>query len=234
VPTTRPLRILVVDDDPAMVGAITALVGTEGHQVITAYDGLTAVRRFREENPDLVLLDLAMPGPDGFTVAGQIRAAGEAPIIVVSGESSEAAKVKALGIGADDYLVKPFGRAELLARIAAVMRRSGRAEAANLGGPVTFDRLSLDPARHEASVDGVLVPLTPTEFRLLEVLARAGGDLVPHLRLARAGWPAEPDPDLLWLKPHLARLRAKLDEAGGPAIVAVRGVGYRVEAASVR
>src|SRR3990170_1172286 len=230
---SRSLRILVVDDDPAMVGAITALVGTEGHQVITAYDGLTAVRRFREENPDLVLLDLAMPGPDGFTVAGQIRAAGEAPIIVVSGESSEAAKVKALGIGADDYLVKPFGRAELLARIAAVMRRSGRAEAANLGGPVTFDRLSLDPARHEASVDGVLVPLTPTEFRLLEVLARAGGDLVPHLRLARAGWPAEPDPDLLWLKPHLARLRAKLDEAGGPAIVAVRGVGYRVEAASV-
>ena len=92
MPTNRPLRILVVDDDPAMVGAITALVGTEGHQVITAYDGLTAVRRFREENPDLVLLDLAMPGPDGFTVAGQIRAAGEAPIIVVSGESSEATR----------------------------------------------------------------------------------------------------------------------------------------------
>ena len=234
MPTTRPLRILVVDDDPAMVGAITALVGTEGHQVITAYDGLTAVRRFREESPDLVLLDLAMPGPDGFTVAGQIRAAGDAPIIVVSGESSEAAKVKALGIGADDYLVKPFGRAELLARIAAVMRRSGRAEAANLGGPVTIDRLSLEPARHEASVGGVLVPLTPTEFRLLEVLARAGGDLVPHLRLARAGWPAEHDPDLLWLKPHLTRLRAKLGEAGGPVIVAIRGIGYRLEIAAPR
>src|SRR3972149_2474664 len=81
----RPLRILVVDDDPAMVGAINALVGTEGHQVITAYDGLTAVRRFREEHPDLVLLDLAMPGPDGFTVAGQIRAAGSAPDTVLSG-----------------------------------------------------------------------------------------------------------------------------------------------------
>src|SRR5258706_6078329 len=120
--STRPIRILVVDDDPAMVGAITALVGTEGHQVITAYDGLTAVKRFREEAPDLVLLDLAMPGPDGFTVAGQMRAAGSAPIVVVSGESSEEAKVRALGIGADDYLVKPFGKAELLARIAAVMR----------------------------------------------------------------------------------------------------------------
>ena len=122
----RVLRILVVDDDPAMVGAITALVGTEGHQVITAYDGLTAVRRFREERPDIVLLDLAMPGPDGFTVAGRIRAEGDAPIVVVSGESSEEAKVRALGIGADDYLVKPFGRAELLARIAAVMRRADR------------------------------------------------------------------------------------------------------------
>lgn len=231
MPTNRPLRILVVDDDPAMVGAITALVGTEGHQVITAYDGLTAVRRFREEHPDLVLLDLAMPGPDGFTVTGQIRAAGEAPIIVVSGESSEGAKVKALGIGADDYLVKPFGRAELLARIAAVMRRAGRADAADLGGPVTFEGLALDPARHEARVGERPLTLTPTEYRLLEALIRAGGDLVPHLRLARAGWPAEHDPDLLWLKPHLARLRAKLDGAGGPAIVALRGVGYRVEAA---
>ena len=83
--STRPVRILVVDDDPAMVGAITALVGTEGHQVITAYDGLTAVKRFREEHPDLVLLDLAMPGPDGFNVAGQMRAVGPAPILVVSG-----------------------------------------------------------------------------------------------------------------------------------------------------
>ena len=81
---TRPLRILVVDDDPAMVGAITALVSTEGHQVITAYDGLTAVKRFRDERPDLVLLDLAMPGPDGFTVIGQLRATGNVPVLVVS------------------------------------------------------------------------------------------------------------------------------------------------------
>src|SRR4051795_757005 len=147
----RPLRILVVDDDPAMVGAITALVGTEGHQVITAYDGLTAVRRYREDRPDIVLLDLAMPGPDGFTVAGQMRAEGDAPIVVVSGESKEAAKVRALGIGADDYLVKPFGRAELLARIAAVMRRADRSTGASQG-PVSAGDLVLEPARHEARV----------------------------------------------------------------------------------
>jgi two-component system KDP operon response regulator KdpE len=225
----RPLRILVVDDDPAMVGAITALVGTEGHQVITAYDGLTAVKRFREESPDLVLLDLAMPGPDGFTVAGQMRAVGSAPILVVSGESAEAAKVKALGIGADDYLVKPFGKAELLARIAAVMRRADRGSGFAAAGPVEAGPLALDPGRHDARVHGTPLQLTPTEFRLLEALVRAGGDLVPHLQLARAGWPAEADPDLLWLKPHLARLRSKVEAAGGPQILAVRGVGYRIE-----
>jgi DNA-binding response OmpR family regulator len=236
----RPLRILVVDDDPAMVGAITALVGTEGHQVITAYDGLTAVKRYREELPDLVLLDLAMPGPDGFSVAGQIRSQGDAPIVVVSGESSEEAKVRALGIGADDYLVKPFGRAELLARIAAVMRRADRVTgpAGGVGasagegasaGSLQLGNLVLDTGRHEARVGDHRLDLTPIEYRLAEALVRAGGDLVPHLRLVRAGWPAEADPDLLWLKPHVARLRRKIQAARGPEVLAVRGVGYRIE-----
>ena len=226
--SSRPLRILVVDDDPAMVGAITALVGTEGHQVITAYDGLTAVKRFREEHPDLVLLDLAMPGPDGFNVAGQMRAIGPAPIVVVSGESGEAAKVRALGLGADDYLTKPFGKAELLARIAAVMRRVDRSSGHGGGGPLTAGDLVMEPGRHEARVGDSVLALTPTEFRLLEALVRAAGDIVPHLQLARAGWPAETDPDLLWLKPHLARLRSKVGAASGPQVVAVRGVGYRI------
>jgi DNA-binding response OmpR family regulator len=228
--SSRPLRILVVDDDPAMVGAITALVGTEGHQVITAYDGLTAVKRFRDVHPDLVLLDLAMPGPDGFSVAGQMRAVGQAPILVVSGESGEAAKVRALGLGADDYLVKPFGKAELLARIAAIMRRVDRSAAGSgaPAGPLEAGPLVLEPGRLEARVGDSALALTPTEFRLLEALVRARGDIVPHLQLARAGWPAETDPDLLWLKPHLARLRAKVDAAGGPHVVAVRGVGYRI------
>ena len=233
----RRLRILVVDDDPAMVGAITALVGTEGHQVITAYDGLTAVKRFREEAPDIVLLDLAMPGPDGFTVAGQIRAQGDAPIVVVSGESSEGAKVRALGIGADDYLVKPFGRAELLARINAVMRRAERssapaapaADGSAASQPLQVGQLVLDEGRHEARVGETPLDLTPIEYRLAEALVRANGDLVPHLRLVRAGWPAEADPDLLWLKPHIARLRRKVESAGGPRILALRGVGYRLD-----
>src|SRR5207342_2100011 len=128
------------------------------------------------------------------------------------------------------YLVKPFGKAELLARIAAVMRRVDRSTGGPATGPVTAGALVLEPARHEAHVGDVALALTPTEFRLLEALVRANGDIVPHHLLARAGWPAETDPDLLWLKPHLARLRAKVEAVGGPRIVAVRSVGYRIEA----
>ena len=98
------------------------------------------------------------------------------------------------------------------------------------GGPLTAGGLVLEPGRHEARVGETALALTPTEFRLLEALVRADGDIVPHLQLARAGWPAETDPDLLWLKPHLARLRAKVEAAGGPQVVAVRGVGYRIVA----
>ena len=233
-PHAAPLRILVVDDDPAMVGAITALVGIEGHQVITAYDGLTAIKRFDEERPDIVLLDLAMPGPDGFTVAGRIRAAGPTPILVVSGESGEAAKVRALGIGADDYLAKPFGAASCWPGSQRSCAASTGRAGATTSGPLTAGALVLEPARHEAHVGDEPLVLTPTEYRLLEALARAAGDIVPHHLLARAGWPAESDPDLLWLKPHLARLRAKVEAAGGPAIVAIRGVGYRIDVEGAR
>jgi len=178
MPNVRPLRILVVDDDPAMVGAITALVGQDGHQVITAYDGLTAVRRFREESPDLVLLDLAMPGPDGFSVAGQIRASGNVPILVLSGESGEGAKVRALEIGADDYLTKPFGMAELQARIGAILRRAGPPAGADPGaqpGLIRLDQLELDVNTHAVRVAAEPVHLTPLEFEVLRVLVEHAG-----------------------------------------------------------
>ena len=123
-PPTR-LRILIVDDEPAMVGAISALVGSAGHQVVTAYDGDTALRRVAEESPDLILLDLAMPGRDGVDVCREVRRTSDVPIIVLTGETDELAKVEALDAGADDYVTKPFGRQELLARIRAVMRRAG-------------------------------------------------------------------------------------------------------------
>jgi DNA-binding response OmpR family regulator len=226
----RPLRILVVDDDPAMVGAITALVGTEGHHVITAYDGQSALRRFREEGPDLILLDLAMPGPDGIAVVSELRAAGSPPIIVVSGESGSPSMVRALQLGADDSVTKPFGKDELLARIAAVMRRSQRDSSERQGRePLEVGRLVIDRVRHEARADGALLGLTPIEYRLLEALASRPDEVISHERLLHAGWPDEREPDRLWLKPHLARLRAKVSAARGPEIVAVRSVGYRLE-----
>jgi two-component system KDP operon response regulator KdpE len=237
------LRILVVDDDPAMVGAITALVGTVGHQVVTAYDGETAVRRWREERPDVALLDLAMSGIDGYEVVRRLRADGASlPIIVVSGEVSESAKVRALDMGADDYLTKPFGKRELLARIRAAMRRSGSVgEVGNAREPspaiapitdpaIRVGPLIIDVGRHVTLVGATRIHLTPTEHRLLEALARAGGQLVDHRGLLAAGWPDEHDPDPLWLKPHLARLRRKVVGAGGPSIDSIRGVGWRLGA----
>jgi two-component system KDP operon response regulator KdpE len=228
-PASARLRILVVDDEPAMVGAISALVGSAGHQVVTAYDGDTALRRVADEAPDLILLDLAMPGRDGVDVCREVRRTSDVPIIVLTGETDEVAKVEALDAGADDYVTKPFGRQELLARIRAVMRRGAGTTADAVGGERRVGRMTLDPARFRASVEGEPLTLTRIEFALLSVLVEARGRVVTHPRLLAAGWPGELDPDPQWLKPHLARLRGKLEAAGGPLPASVRGVGYRLD-----
>jgi two-component system KDP operon response regulator KdpE len=219
------LLILVIDDEPAMVGAVAALVGSVGHRVSAAYDGHEALRRLEADRPDLVILDLAMPGMDGVAVCSAIRAQGDTPIIVLSGESDERAKVEVLDIGADDYVTKPFGKDELLARIRAVMRR--RAAPRRLGRE-EGRAIRIDPRRHEAWANETLLELTPIEFALLGSLVEADGDLVSHAELLRVGWRREPDPDPLWVKPHMARLRAKLRDAGAPLPIPVRSVGYRL------
>lgn len=226
--TSDPLKILVVDDEPAMVGALGALLGQAGHRIIAAYDGDEALRRFRDDEPDLVLLDLAMPGMDGATVCKRIREVSDAPIIVVSGERDHAATVDLLDLGADDYVRKPFRADELLARVRAVSRRaSGNRGDRGRGDPSGYE---LDRRRHEIRWQGSPLPTTVTEFRLLRAMVERLGEVVPHDELLAAGWPDVPDPDPLWLKPHLARLREKLITAGAPVPVAVRGVGYRLDA----
>ena len=219
------LLILVIDDEPAMVGAVAALVGSVGHRVSAAYDGHEALRRLEADRPDLVILDLAMPGMDGVAVCAAIRAQGETPIIVLSGESDERAKVEVLDTGADDYVTKPFGKDELLARIRAVMRRRTAPRRADTE---TGRVIRLDPRRHEAWAADTLLELTPIEFALLGALVDADGDLVSHAELLRVGWPREPDPDPLWVKPHMARLRAKLRDADAPMPIPLRSVGYRL------
>jgi DNA-binding response OmpR family regulator len=217
----RPARILVVDDEPAMVGALSALLGQAGHRTVPAYDGQEALERFRAERPDLVLLDLAMPGLDGAAVCREIRAASDVPIIVVSGERDAGVTVELLDLGADDYLRKPFRGDELLARVRAVLRRR---ETRSISSAWTVDR-----RRHEIRWSDAPIPLTPIEHRLLQRLVERAGEVVPTEELLAAGWPMEQDPDPLWLKPHLARARDKLRAVGAPQPQAVRGVGYRVE-----
>ena len=225
--TTETLNILVIDDEPAMVGALGALLGQAGHRIIAAYDGEEGLRRFAEEQPSLVLLDLSMPGMDGATVCRHIREVSDTPIIVVSGEHDHATTVELLDLGADDYIRKPFRADELLARVRAVFRRSsaGRGERGR-GDPSGYE---LDRRRHEIRWQGEPLPTTVIEFRLLRAMVERLGEVVTHGELLAAGWPDVPDPDPLWLKPHLARLREKLVSAGAPVPVAVRGVGYRLD-----
>jgi DNA-binding response OmpR family regulator len=226
--TVEPLKILVVDDEPAMVGALGALLGQAGHRIIAAYDGEEALRRFRDDDPDLVLLDLAMPGMDGATVCRRIREISDTPVIVVSGERDHAATIELLDLGADDYVRKPFRADELLARVRAVSRRSsGRGGRHGRGDPTGYE---LDRRRHEIRWQGAPLPTTVIEFRLLRAMIERLGEVVSHDELLTAGWPDVPDPAPEWLKPHLARLREKLVTVGAPVPVAVRGVGYRLDA----
>lgn len=228
--TDQSLTILVVDDEPAMVGALGALLGRAGHRIVAAYDGEEALHRFRTNAVDLVLLDLAMPGTDGAEVCRAIRAASETPIIVVTGERERAALVELLELGADDYVRKPFRSDELLARIGAVTRRT------RVSGPSpdAADGWQLDAARHEIRWEGAALPLTPIEYRLLQLLLQREDEVIEAGELLGAGWPAEIDPDPLWLKPHLARLRTKLSAAGAPLPLSVRGVGYRLPVQTTR
>jgi DNA-binding response OmpR family regulator len=217
--------LLVVDDEPAWVGALGAVLGKAGHRIVAAYDGEEALRRFRAEKVDAVLLDLAMPGMDGSTVARQMRAESDVPILIVSGERDPAAPAELLDLGADDYIRKSMPNDEKLARIRAVVRRKAAAASSASGRG-----WQLDARRHEISWQGQIVPATAIEFRLLEELVTHLGELRSQAELLAAGWPGERDPDPLWLKPHLARLRDKLDRLDAPAPTAVRGVGYRLEA----
>lgn len=217
-----PARILVVDDEPAMVGALSALLGEAGHRIVPAYDGREALDRFRAEAPDLVLLDLAMPGLDGAAVCRQLREESDVPIIVVSGERDAAVTVELLDLGADDYVRKPFRGDELLARLRAVLRR--RESPAGRAG------WTVDRRRHEVRWQGQAIPLTLIEHRLVQRLVEHAGEVVPQAELLAAGWPMERDPDPLWLKPHLVRIRDKLRDAGAPLPEAVRGVGHRIPA----
>jgi len=218
--------ILVVDDERAMVGMVAALLGEDGYEVVTAYDGEAALRRHAEESPDLVILDRGLPKLSGDEVCRRIRAMSSTPILMLTGEKGSDERARLLDLGADDYLEKPFSKKELSARVRALLRRA--VPAARSRPAASIGKLTVDARAHQATVAGEALDLTPTEFRLLAALATRPGEVVDRRALLRAGWPEERDPDPEWLKAHLARLRSKLDAVGAPTLSNVRGVGYRL------
>ncbi len=225
-------QVLLVEDDEATRHAVAANLIGHGYGVREAQDGEEALRRWEESRPDLILLDLGLPGIDGLAVVRRVRREATTPIIVLSARDEERDKVAALDAGADDYLTKPFGMAELHARLRASLRRSLGA-AAEVDGAVRIGPLELDPIRRHVTVDGREVHLTPREYELLKALLANAGRVVSRGRLLRAVWGVEYAGESHYLHVHVAGIRRKLaaadpDGALSGLLVAEPGVGYRV------
>jgi len=224
-------RILVVEDDRNIVDLIQANLAVRGYDVVTCSDAAKAVWTFETETPDLVLLDLNLPNGDGFELCQQLRERSPVGIIVVSARRGEHDKVRALNLGADDYLTKPFGVEELLARIGATLRRTRVASAAvtELPAPVRVGEIEIDLVARSVVRRGELVHLTPTEFSLLAELARQPGALLTHAHLLRRVWGAGYEMETEYVRVYVKRLRAKLEGEGAPPVIITEPrVGYRL------
>jgi two-component system KDP operon response regulator KdpE len=219
-------RILVVDDEPQIRRALKTTLTAHGYEVELAEGGESALAALAANPPDGVVLDLMMPTVDGFDVLRQLRAWAQIPVIVLSARGGERDKVDALDLGADDYLTKPFGMEELLARLRAVLRRASSA-----GEPIRrFGDIELDLARHIVTKDGTEVHLTPTEFDLLRALATNAGKVLTHRQLLERVWGGYAAENAQQLRVYVNYLRRKLeDEPAHPRwIVTELGVGYRL------
>ena len=222
-------RVLVVEDDHALLRALAINLRARHFDVETAATGAGALRRAAAAPPDLVILDLGLPDLDGVDVVGGLRGWTAVPIIVLSARDSQAAKVEALDAGADDFVTKPFGMDELLARIRAALRRSTPDRAAPV---VTTEAFTVDLAAHRVLRDGEPVRLTPTEWHVLEILVRNAGKLVTQQQLLREVWGPMFADQTHYLRVYLAQLRRKLErEPSRPRhLITEPGIGYRFEA----
>jgi two-component system KDP operon response regulator KdpE len=220
-------RVLVVDDDPRLQRTLAIALRAHGHEVVTASDGRTAVQSVLEDAPDGVILDLGLPDLDGTEVLRRLRSGSAVPVIVLSARHESDDKIEALDLGADDYVTKPFGVEELLARVRAALRRGGP-QGQHLE-PMTTEHFSLDFAERRATVGGADVRLTPTEWRLLEALCREPGHLVSQQDLLRAVWGPSYGRESNYLRVYANQLRRKLepDPANPRHLVTEPGLGYR-------
>jgi len=226
MPSTPARRILVVEDDPVINQAVTDRLLAEGYLVEQAWDGPGAVDQFTATAPDLVLLDVMLPGFDGHEVCRRIQAARPVPVLMLTARDDETDILVGLGVGADDYVTKPFRMKEVLARVAALLRRVDRAAELAVRSPVAFGDLSIDAASRRVQVAGSEVHLTPTEFDLLVCLAGAPGTVLTreHLYAEVWGWPGASGTRTV--DSHVKALRAKIGADRGRT---VHGVGYALE-----
>lgn len=221
-------RVLVVEDEPQIVQVLRDYLRHSGFDVITATDGVAALRAVRTGSPDLVVLDLGLPGLDGLDVARAIRKEGDLPIIMLTARTEEADRVAGLELGADDYVPKPFSPRELVARVRAVLRRSGAAREAEDKVRVGTD-VELDRARREFRVAGRLVELTPTEFDLVALMARQPGRVFTRAQLLDAIRGTAVESYERAIDAHVKNIRRKVEpDAASPRYIqTVFGVGYR-------
>jgi two-component system, OmpR family, KDP operon response regulator KdpE len=225
-----PTRVLIVEDDPNIVDLMRANLAVRGFDTLVSFDGSKALTLLETEQPDMVLLDLMLPEVDGFELCRQIRERSNVAIIVVSARGGERDKVTALNMGADDYMTKPFGIEELLARILATLRRTRPAEAAGEAPSViTIGDLELDLPGQRVRLAGEEVHLTPTEFALLRELALNQGKLLSRAHLLRRVWGRGYETETEYVRVYIRRLRAKLERPGGPPLIITQPrAGYRI------
>ncbi|NLE50018.1 MAG: response regulator transcription factor [Chloroflexi bacterium] len=223
-------RILVVDDEPRMIGFIRMNLELEGYQVIEAHNGLEALEAIRTQLPDLVLLDVMMPQLDGFETLRMLREFSSIPVIMLTAKGEEDDKVYGLELGADDYVTKPFGSRELSSRVRAVLRRAETPAASPENAVLQVDdRLSVDFNRREVIVAGEHIKLRPTEYRLLYHLIENAGWTVPHEQLLAKVWGYEYRDETHYVRLYVNYLREKIEEdpSNPKYILTERGVGYR-------
>jgi two-component system KDP operon response regulator KdpE len=229
-PTSERTCVLLIEDDRNIVDLVRSNLTVRGFSVIVSTDGLDALALLEREQPDIALVDLLLPRSDGFELCRQLRRSSTLGIIVVSARWEETDKVRALNLGADDYLTKPFGIEELLARINATLRRSRpAATATGAGVPVRVGDLLVDLAAQSVTKAGVPVRLTPTEFALLRELIVHRGTLLSHATLLRRVWGPGYATHTEYTRVYIRRLRAKLETPGGPLLIQTEPrSGYRL------
>jgi two-component system phosphate regulon response regulator PhoB len=221
-------RILVVDDEPDITALVAYHLARAGYRVSTATTGPDALRAAREERPDIVVLDLMLPGVSGYEVLRELRQrpeTREVGVILLTSRREEADRIKGFSLGADDYLTKPFSPQELTLRVAALLRRL-EAPAVAAGSSLIEGPLTIDRAAHRVTLEGEELVLTATEFKLLSILVERRGRVQTRPQLLETVWDAQPDIQTRTVDMHVQRLRAKLGELG-ELIETVRGFGYR-------